>query len=69
MNYAVMSGLQPSRRYFYAYGDEQLGRSSEHSFMTGPAVGADSTIGVLVNADMVRLLPGMCICSTATLRL
>ena len=56
MNYAVMGPLQPATRYFYRYGDEVLGRSPERSFVTGPALGAASSISVLVTADMVRLL-------------
>ena len=53
MNHAVMNDLQPGQRYFYVYGDEKLGRGKEHSFVTGPAPGAESSINVIATADMV----------------
>lgn len=56
LNSAIMHNLQPGTRYYYMYGDDKLGRSQEHSFMTAPAVGAASTVGVLMTADMVRII-------------
>ena len=54
---ATLTKLQPSRQYYYIYGDALLREfSSEHSFRTTPAVGSDATLHLLVNADMVRTL-------------
>ncbi|KAI7845277.1 hypothetical protein COHA_001120 [Chlorella ohadii] len=49
---AVMNGLQPATRYFYQYGDEELGWSAEESFVSPPAVGPDSTVRLLAVADL-----------------
>ncbi|PRW45579.1 Metallo-dependent phosphatase [Chlorella sorokiniana] len=49
---AVMSGLQPATRYFYQYGDEELGWSAEESFMSPPAVGPNTAVRLLAVADL-----------------
>lgn len=67
MNIASMTGLQPGKRYFYVYGDEQLGKSQERSFVMGPAAGAESTVRVLATADMVscHIWPHLLMCNAS----
>ncbi|KAL4439452.1 hypothetical protein ABPG77_008781 [Micractinium sp. CCAP 211/92] len=49
---AAMAGLQPSTRYFYQYGDEELGWSEVESFVSPPAPGTASTVRLLAIADL-----------------
>lgn len=52
MHGAVMSELQPSTRYVYWYGDEELGWSEEQHFTSPPAVGPGSSVRLLAVADL-----------------
>ena len=54
-NTGLMSGLAPNTSYYYIFGDPSFGFSQEYSFVTGPVIGPNSSVAVLVNADPVRL--------------
>ena len=50
---ATLTSLQPSTRYYYVYGDPSFGPLSiEHTFLTAPPVGINSTIHFLAIADL-----------------
>mmetsp|Transcript_26085 Transcript_26085/g.60171 ORF Transcript_26085/g.60171 Transcript_26085/m.60171 type:complete len:546 (+) Transcript_26085:16-1653(+) len=51
-NDAVMSSLQPGRRYFYRVGSDSAGFSTERSFVSHPGVGADVETSAFVFGDM-----------------
>ncbi len=50
---ATLTSLKPSTRYYYVYGDPSFGPlSAEHTFLTAPPVGINSTIQFLAIADL-----------------
>lgn len=49
---AVMTGLTPGQRYYYVYGSDANGYSTESSFVAAPQVGANQALSMLVYADM-----------------
>lgn len=50
---ATLTSLKPSTRYYYVYGDPSFGPlSAEHTFLTAPPVGINSTIKFLAIADL-----------------
>ncbi|CAD7698428.1 unnamed protein product, partial [Ostreobium quekettii] len=49
---AVMTGLEPGRRYYYTYGDEVYGFSEESSFLAAPTVGPNTSVNFLAIADL-----------------
>jgi hypothetical protein len=49
---ALVTGLKPSTRYYYAYGSQDFGFSEEASFVSPPPVGPDTTVKFLAMADM-----------------
>ncbi|KAK9801333.1 hypothetical protein WJX73_005521 [Symbiochloris irregularis] len=51
INYVLVSGLNPSTKYYYQVGDPSFGYSQEFVMLTGPKVGATSSILGLANAD------------------
>lgn len=48
----VITGLQPDTRYYYIFGSTEGGWSAEHSFVSLPAVGPNSSLSMLAIADM-----------------
>jgi acid phosphatase type 7 len=48
----VLTGLQPSRRYYYTYGSNRTGFSAEASFRAAPPAGPDEEVHILALADM-----------------
>jgi hypothetical protein len=49
---AVMTGLSPSKRYYYSYGDKAWGMSAVTHFVSPPLPGPDTPVSLLAVADM-----------------
>jgi hypothetical protein len=56
-HHALLTGLEPSRRYYYIFGCPSSGFSSEFSFRAPPPVGADTEVHIIALADMGQAEP------------
>ena len=47
-----MTGLTPATRYYYIFGDADIGYSKEFSFLSAPLTGPDTSVKILCIADL-----------------